>query len=98
MAAHASIGVDHRLIGRPTEFRKSNVPRGGISAQRVPIAGIAARKGEELRIPRWRISGGYHFGGCTCLKYLESGGAWSFLVGIKNPSPLRKYVSVPMTT
>src|SRR5260370_17719796 len=43
------------------------------------------------------ISGGYHFGGCTCLKYLKSGGAWSFFVGIKNPSPLRKYASVPIT-
>ena len=79
-------------------FRNSNVPRGGISARRVPIAWIAARKGEELRILRWRVPGGFHFGGCTCLKYLVSGGAWSFLVGIKNPSPLRKYVSAPMTT
>jgi hypothetical protein len=39
-----------------------------------------------------------HFGVRVCLKYLKSGGARSFLVGIKNPSPLRKYVSVPMTT
>jgi hypothetical protein len=38
----------------------------------------------------------YRFG--ACLKYLRSGSAWSFLVGIKSPSPLRKYASVPMTT
>jgi hypothetical protein len=26
----------------------------------------------------------------VCLKYLKSGGAWSFLAGISSPSPLRK--------
>jgi hypothetical protein len=36
----------------------------------------------------WR--GSRHFCVRACLKYLESGGAWSFLVGIRNPSPLRK--------
>jgi hypothetical protein len=27
---------------------------------------------------------------CVCLKYLKSGGGWSFLAGIKKPSALRK--------
>jgi hypothetical protein len=29
-----------------------------------------------------------HF--CDCLKYLRSGGGWSFLAGINRPSALRK--------
>src|SRR5712672_4423095 len=33
-----------------------------------------------------------------CLKYRKSGGAWSFLVGIRWPSPLRKYPSLPIST
>src|SRR6266852_5481695 len=32
------------------------------------------------------------------LKYRRSGGAWSFLVGIRWPSPLRKYPSLPIST
>jgi hypothetical protein len=27
---------------------------------------------------------------CVCLKYLKSGGGWSFLAGIKKPSALKK--------
>jgi hypothetical protein len=74
-------------------------PGTGMTVERsFRLIGTRSSKGKELRIPCWRISGGFHFGGCACLKYLKSGGAWSFLVGIKNPSPLRKYVSVPMTT
>ena len=45
-------------------------------------------KADITELTDQRISPTRHL--CVCLKYLKSGGGWSFLAGINKPSALRK--------
>src|SRR5262249_10285251 len=89
---------------RSEEFRPRHAEHGleqlpGTLVEEFEEAAVEHDAGRIAGAPFDREPPAVHCGYCrVCRKYRRSGGSCPFLVGIKSPSALRKYASLPMAT
>src|SRR5215468_4753350 len=93
-----SVMKSRRLMGAypkarsPTDYSRFGVDQWRASQQkRAPLCADMRELASVVRailIINASVPPTHHL--CVCLKYLKSGGGWSFLAGINKPSALRK--------